>query len=142
MNRIRLAILYALFVGISMLGNLAAQRIVLANAWGTHGYVAAVISGTSSGLLIKFILDRRWIFTAGMGKVEPFGRQFLLYSLMGVGTTVFFWSSETLFWVSFRSDRMRELGAIIGLVIGYVIKYQLDKRFVFAGPAARVWNRT
>ena len=26
---------------------------------------------------------------------------------------------------------MRELGAILGLTIGYIIKYKLDKRFVF-----------
>ena len=26
---------------------------------------------------------------------------------------------------------MRELGAVIGLTIGYVAKYQLDRRYVF-----------
>jgi hypothetical protein len=26
---------------------------------------------------------------------------------------------------------MRELGAVIGLTIGYVVKYELDRRFVF-----------
>ncbi|MEL7013152.1 MAG: GtrA family protein, partial [Pseudomonadota bacterium] len=35
-----------------------------------------------------------------------------------------------------RTDLMRELGAVIGLTIGYVTKYQLDKRFVFAPKLA------
>ena len=30
-----------------------------------------------------------------------------------------------------RQENMRELGAIIGLTMGYIIKYRLDKRFVF-----------
>ena len=36
-----------------------------------------------------------------------------------------------------QTDLMRELGAVIGLAIGYVVKFQLDKRFVFrpTGPA-------
>jgi putative flippase GtrA len=51
---------------------------------------------------------------------------------MGLVTTAIFWGTETLFWWLWHTDAMRELGAVIGLTIGYVTKYQLDKRFVFA----------
>jgi hypothetical protein len=32
---------------------------------------------------------------------------------------------------------MRELGAVIGLAIGYVVKYNLDRRFVFTDAQLR-----
>ena len=49
----------------------------------------------------------------------------------GVATTVIFWGSETLFWLVWKTDFMREAGALLGLAIGYVTKYNLDRRFVF-----------
>jgi len=124
-----------MFAAISIVGNLAAQRVVLGAIPGTIGYVAAVLIGTLAGLVIKFVLDRRWIFAETPAGIDKTGRQFLLYSLMGIATTAIFWGSETLFWLTFRTDLMRESGAILGLVVGYVVKYQLDKRFVFRGGA-------
>ena len=35
----------------------------------------------------------------------------------------------------FRTEAMRYVGAVIGLSIGYVAKYRLDKRFVFINGA-------
>jgi hypothetical protein len=37
-----------------------------------------------------------------------------------------------------RTDAMREIGAVIGLAIGYFVKYNLDKRYVFCNPLLRV----
>jgi hypothetical protein len=31
---------------------------------------------------------------------------------------------------------MREAGAVLGLTVGYVVKYRLDRRYVFTGPLA------
>jgi putative flippase GtrA len=50
---------------------------------------------------------------------------------MGVFTTLIFWGFETGCWLLWRTDHTREAGAIVGLCIGYVVKYQLDRRFVF-----------
>ena len=80
---------------------------------------------------MKYALDKRWIFFDQVRGVSAQSRQFLLYSTMGLVTTVIFWGSETLFWLIWRTDLMRELGAVLGLTVGYVTKYQLDKRFVF-----------
>ncbi|MDC1270063.1 GtrA family protein, partial [Amylibacter sp.] len=38
---------------------------------------------------------------------------------------------ETAFWLVWQTYAMRELGAVLGLSIGYVVKYNLDRRFVF-----------
>ncbi len=54
---------------------------------------------------------------------------------MGVVTTLIFWGFEMAFHLAFGTDGMRYLGGVIALLSGYVIKYRLDKRFVF-GPSA------
>ncbi|MEM7669469.1 MAG: GtrA family protein, partial [Pseudomonadota bacterium] len=46
-------------------------------------------------------------------------------------TTVIFWGTEVAFYWHFGSEEMRELGAVLGLTVGYLIKYQLDRRYVF-----------
>ena len=56
---------------------------------------------------------------------------FFIYCLNGVVTTMIFWVSEAAFWYIWHNDIMRELGAIIGLTIGYVTKFHLDSRLVF-----------
>ena len=50
---------------------------------------------------------------------------------MGVATTLIFWGSEIIFNLLFKADIVKYIGAAVGLTIGYIIKYQLDKRFVF-----------
>jgi putative flippase GtrA len=50
---------------------------------------------------------------------------------MGVVTTAVFWGFEFGFDHLFGTREMRYAGGVIGLAIGYVAKYQLDKRFVF-----------
>jgi putative flippase GtrA len=59
-------------------------------------------------------------------------QMFSLYTVMGTATTAIFWGTETAFWMIWHTDFMRELGAMIGLSIGYIVKYNLDRRFVFA----------
>ena len=57
------------------------------------------------------------------------------YALMGVATTLLFWATETVFYLIWGTDLAREIGAVIGLSAGYLIKYQLDARFVFRAKA-------
>ena len=51
---------------------------------------------------------------------------------MGLVTTALFWGTETAFWLLWGTEAMRELGAVLGLSVGYVVKYNLDKRYVFS----------
>ena len=50
---------------------------------------------------------------------------------MGIGSTLIFWGFETIFWLIWKTNLMRELGAIIGLTIGYIFKFMLDRKYVF-----------
>lgn len=131
MTNLRLVLLYSAFAVIATLANLGTQRIVLSYNADLAGFAAAVFLGTLIGLIIKYVLDKRWIFQDHSTGLKSHSRKFSLYTMMGVVTTLIFWCTETLFWLTWQTDAMRELGAIIGLAIGYVVKYNLDRRFVF-----------
>lgn len=119
------------FAVIATIANLGVQRLVLARGDDAVMFALAVGAGTLVGLVIKYILDKRWIFyDLGTG-VKAHGQKFSLYTAMGLITTAIFWGTETAFWLIWQTDAMRELGAVIGLGIGYIVKYNLDRRFVF-----------
>ena len=122
---------YAAFAVVATIANLATQRLVL-QFGDTNGYFAAAVgAGTIVGLVIKYILDKRWIFYDVETGVKNHSRKFSLYTAMGLVTTAIFWGTETAFWLIWQTDMTRELGAILGLSVGYVVKYNLDRRFVF-----------
>tara|TARA_R110000751_G_scaffold8041_3_gene32522 strand:- start:25431 stop:25853 length:423 start_codon:yes stop_codon:yes gene_type:complete len=122
---------YAIFAVIATVANLATQRAVLQLGDTGAVYALAVGAGTIVGLVIKYGLDKRWIFHDQGTGLTNHGRKFTIYTATGIVTTAIFWGTETAFWLIWQTDLMRELGAIIGLTIGYGVKYSLDRRFVF-----------
>ncbi|MDD9732257.1 GtrA family protein [Mameliella sp. AT18] len=131
MTRRMLLLRYAGFAVLATLANLATQRLVLLAGDGGTAFALAVGAGTLVGLVVKYLLDKRWIFYDDATGLRAHGRKFTLYTVMGIVTTAVFWGTETAFWIFWKTDVMRELGAVLGLTIGYVIKYNLDRRFVF-----------
>lgn len=122
---------YTAFAVVATVANLATQRIVLQfGETGVH-FAVAVGAGTIVGLVIKYVLDKGWIFYDVETGVKNHGRKFSLYTAMGLVTTAIFWGTETAFWLIWQTEMMRELGAILGLSVGYIVKYNLDRRFVF-----------
>lgn len=119
---------YAGFAVIAVLVNLAVQRGVLGLGL---GFVLALLAGTAAGLVVKYVLDKRWIFDDRSRGAGAHGKKFSLYTLMGAATTAIFWGAETGAWLIWGTETAREVGAVIGLSIGYVVKYRLDRRFVF-----------
>lgn len=131
MSSASIALKYALFAGIATLANLGAQMLSLAIYDAAYSLYVAMFFGTLCGLGIKYILDKRLIFHfATRSRSEDLGR-FVLYSLMGVLTTLVFWGTEILFDSLFAFEKAKFLGAALGLAAGYTVKYHLDKRFVF-----------
>ena len=130
-----LVVRYTVFAVIATIANLGTQRLVLMAGDGAGAFIAAVGAGTLVGLVIKYALDKRWIFYDMSTGAAAHGRKFMLYTVMGLATTAIFWGTETAFWLIWNTDLMRELGAVIGLSIGYVVKYNLDRRFVFPDTA-------
>lgn len=122
---------YAAFAALATIANLAAQRVVLSTVNSEFSFALAVLAGTAVGLVLKYILDKRWIFFDTSQGVAMHGKKFSLYTLMGVVTTAIFWGAETAFWIIWQTDFMREVGAVLGLAVGYYVKYKLDRKYVF-----------
>jgi len=128
----RIAIKYTLFAIVSIIFNVLCQWAVLRVYKGQFDIYLAMAVGTLAGLLVKYFLDKNYIF---YHKTENFldnTRKFVLYSFMGVFTTMIFWGVELTFYFLFKAPVAKYIGAVIGLTIGYYIKYQLDKKFVFS----------
>lgn len=124
---------YSFFAVIASLANLATQRGLLSLGNSGLVFTLAVVSGTIVGLVLKYLLDKRWIFDDLSTGLKSHSKKFSLYLGMGIITTAIFWFAETVFWLVWQTEIMREIGAIIGLSIGYLVKYRLDRRYVFAG---------
>ncbi len=124
-------ILYIIFALVSTLANLSTQRLILSIKSTNLFFFIALFLGTLVGLLIKFFLDKNWIFFDSSSGLKSQGRMFGMYTAMGILSTIVFWGTETIFWFIWQKDYMREFGALLGLSMGYTIKYRLDKRFVF-----------
>ena len=123
---------YVVFSIVATVLNLLTQRILLMGSDQSYELFLAMLAGTAIGLVVKFFLDAKWIFHVGLPGMKTQSKRFGLYSLFGVFTTSIFWGAETFFWLIWTTELARETGAIFGLTIGYVMKYKLDKRFVFS----------
>ena len=127
----KLVVTYVLLALVATAVNIGSQDIVARLYAGPYAIVPAMVAGTAAGLLVKYILDKRYIFRFRARDLGHDTHTFALYSLMGLATTAIFWGFELGFDYLFASRNMRYLGALIGLAIGYVAKYHLDKRYVF-----------
>ena len=128
-----LVLKYSLFALIAIIINLFTQFISLAIYSQDFSLYIAMFFGTLTGLIAKYILDKKYIFYYVVKDKKEDSQKFILYSIMGVFTTLIFWGFEIGFDYIFDSEIAKYIGAIIGLSIGYITKYFLDKKFVFKG---------
>ena len=131
----KLTINYAIFALIATAANISAQDIVIRAYSGALDILTSVVVGTGVGLVVKYILDKRYIFRFRARSVAHDTKTFALYTVMGLATTVIFWGFEFGFHHIFETKEMRYLGGVMGLAIGYLTKYHLDKRYVFRTDA-------
>jgi hypothetical protein len=127
---------YAILAFIATCANIVAQDAMLHLYSGAWDVMVSVIAGTGTGLVAKYVLDKKYIFGFRARNAVHDGRTFALYTLTGVVTTLVFWGFEFGFDHVFASKSMRYVGAVIGLAIGYFMKYRLDRHFVFRTEAA------
>jgi hypothetical protein len=135
---------YATFAFVAIAGNISSQDITLRIYRGPYDVPASILVGTIVGLIIKYSLDKRFVFHCSTNHVQEDAFLFVTYSAMGLFTTAIFWGIELGFDALFDSHSMRYLGGIVGLSCGYALKYRLDSQFVFSeqGAAGRSRART
>jgi putative flippase GtrA len=133
-----IALLYTVFASLSTVINIGSQMLSMAIYVGTYAVEISILVGTATGLPLRYLLEKRYIFNFKSRNIKHDGQLFLLYSFMGVFTTAIFWFTEYVFHLSFTDDLMRYVGGVVGLSIGFYIKYRLDKKYVFMSGDPKV----
>jgi putative flippase GtrA len=127
---LKFATLYLFFALLATAANIGTQDWVIHAYGGAFALTFSIAAGTAMGLVVKYLLDKRFIFRFRALDAAHDRRTFMLYTFMGLATTAIFWGVEFGFEHAFGTREMRYLGGI-GLGLGYLAKYHLDKRFVF-----------
>ena len=126
-----IAVRYVSFAIFATVVNISSQYVSFYIYNGFLNLYLAMFVGTLSGLILKYILDKKYIFYYKSKSRKYDGITFSLYSLTGIITTFIFWGFEMSFDYIFEDKNAKYLGAVIGLSIGYTAKYFLDKELVF-----------
>lgn len=119
---------YSFFAIIAIAVNIATQFLSYNFLSINYILLISILLGTLTGLLTKYYLDKRFIF---YHKPKNKVQNFTLYSITGIFTTMIFWGTEILFYFYFNTQQAKYIGGILGLCIGYFVKYNLDKKYVF-----------
>ncbi len=122
---------YISFALIATILNLFTQYIFLKMYYGIGSLYLAMFLGTLIGLVIKYILDKNYIFKYKINNKKEELKKIFLYSFLGIFTTLIFWSFEIAFDMIFEYDLAKYVGGSLGLALGYYLKYSLDKKIVF-----------
>ena len=121
---------YVLFAIMATLANLATQEIAIRTA-PVAPLTVSIVMGTAAGFVLKYWLDKKWVFDDGYSGHRQELQKITLYGAFSVLTTLVFWGFEVAFWVIWRTDFAKYTGAVLGLAIGYAAKFMLDRTFVF-----------
>ena len=136
----RLTLTYCAFAGLAMVVNLGSQWIVLRlgllvpHVPGFFVVTASTAVGTAAGLLLKYGLDKRFIFQDRATGARAHARRFSLYAAGGLFTTAIPYALELIARGYFPRGPGVLVAGAVGLVIGYAVKFRLDRRFVFNRP--------
>ena len=126
-----IAALYTGFALLSTIINIGSQMLSIWVYAGPYSIELSILVGTATGLPLRYLLEKKYIFEFQSQNLIHDSKLFVLYSFMGVITTAIFWGTEYAFHLIYATDTMRYIGGVIGLSIGFYVKYQLDKKFVF-----------
>lgn len=127
----KIALMYTIFALFATIANIGSQEIAITLYQGSFAIMLSILVGTAVGLVLKYWLDKRYIFQYQTQSIQQGSKTFTLYTIMGIVTTLIFWGFELAFDAIYGTKEMRYVGGVIGLAIGYYVKYQLDKRYVF-----------
>ena len=131
----KIAVLYTLFAVLSTAINIGSQMLSIWIYKGPLSVEISILVGTVMGLPLRHFLEKRYIFNFTSKNLVHDGKLFVFYSAMGVITTLIFWGTEYTFHLIYDTDFMRYLGGVFGLSIGFYVKYQLDKKYVFVNSS-------
>ncbi len=125
---------YVLFALVAGAMNLLTQAFVFQIS-PVQPLAVSILAGTAIGFIVKYGLDKHWIFFDDYRGMRHEAGKVVLYGVFSVAMTVVFWGFEIAFLMIGGTDTAKYSGGAIGLAIGYYLKYRLDRRFTFKQEA-------
>jgi hypothetical protein len=113
----KLALTYALLAMIATATNIGAQDLTVRLYSGTYAVLLSVAVGTGVGLIVKYVLDKRYIFRFRAKNVAHDSRTFVLYTLMGLATTVIQAEIDDASATQELSHRCRAISSFFGCLL-------------------------
>jgi putative flippase GtrA len=135
LRRTQIWVRYVGFAVIATGINFLAQETVV-QALPGYPLLLSILVGTIAGFVVKYVLDKKWVFFDDYTSHRSEARKITLYGLFSVLTTLIFWGFEVAFWSIWGTTLAKYTGGALGLAIGYITKYALDRRFVFRAEGA------
>jgi len=123
--------LYLLFSLISIFINILTQYLSMFFYRGFLDVEISILLGTLVSVPFRYIVEKTYIFNFKSTNLKQDSQIFVLYLYYSIITTLIFWFIEYCFYIFFSTNLMRYVGGILGLSIGFFLKYQLDKKYVF-----------
>ena len=133
MSNVRKWLIYGVAAIIAIAINIGSQWLIVEmfSEAGVGVIYGSILVGTLTGFIAKYVLDKIFVFDVQIEASTEEAKQILLYGFTGIFTTLIFWGVELGFHMYFEQDFMRYVGGVIGLTIGYVLKYILDVKLTF-----------
>lgn len=123
--------LYLCFAVLSSGVNLLTQWLLMSNLAGRYAFGVALIGGTATGWIVKYLLDKRVVFRHRSEGNLQLAENMATHAGAGVFTTLLFWIIEIVFHLFVPLDGAMYIGAALGLAISYTVRYQIDRLYVF-----------
>jgi len=121
---------YVLFALLATAANLLVQEASIRLVPQVH-LTFSMLAGTIAGFILKYVLDKKWVFEDAYADHRQELRKISLYGAFSVVTTLIFWGFEIAFWTIWQTNFAKYTGAVLGLAVGYAAKFLLDRIFVF-----------
>jgi hypothetical protein len=123
---ISIAALYTLFAAFSAMINIGAQILSIRAYKGLYSVELSILIGIFVSAPLRYLLEKCHVFVFKSNNAAHDVKLFFQFSFMGLLTTIIFWGMEYD-----AIDTMRYISGLTGLLIGFYMKCQLNKKNVF-----------
>ena len=110
--------------------NIVSQQIFLLFFAGPYSIEISILIGTIMTFFLRFYLEKNFVFLKDKFSFKTESMLYM-YFVSSIFTTLIFWIFEYSFHLFFDTDFLRYIGATIGLLVGFYIKYKIDKGLTF-----------
>lgn len=105
--------------------------IEVVNLLDTLSFWSSYALGLFVGFVLKYLLDKKYVFNDGYENRKAETRKAGLYAFMSILCTILSIGVTGSFKIVFGVQLAKRVGWFLGLILGYTAKFFLDKKYVF-----------